>query len=144
MLAVIDESADIDLQESSIFDDTSSPTILDLYDRDEEDDGYDRVAHLQSQSTHPPQPSALSTETIHQLHALRAVIDRKKQRGYLKSTTGEPKAPAAAKEICKFCTGPHNTEACMQRGEAFGLKRRGNEQNGSTLSMVIPLRLRNT
>jgi NAD(P)H-dependent FMN reductase len=36
-----------------------------------------------------------------QLHALRAVIDRKKkQRGYLKGTTGDTKAPATTKVVC--------------------------------------------
>jgi hypothetical protein len=71
-------------------------------------------------TTSQQSPLLFTSNTVNQLHALRNVIDRtRKQRHHLKATTGEPKAPSTTKVICRFCAGPHDTEACFKRGEAF-------------------------
>jgi hypothetical protein len=120
--ARIDESLEQAPTASSIFDEPAAPTITDLYDREEEDDdGFHRLARISSPTPAASQkPYLFTTDIVNQLHALRNVIDcKKKQRGFHKATTGDSKAPAAAKLVCRFCAGPHDTETCMQRGEAF-------------------------
>lgn len=150
--ARIDELTEQGPTTSSIFDDPPVPALSDLYTRDDDDDGYDRLARISAPMTASQQAKDLSAGVVHQLHALRTVIDRtKKQRGYLKSATGDPKAPSSAKIVCRFCAGPHDTEACFKRGEAFWpeeqirKKERFNLLNGdkpkaSTEQKAIPLK----
>jgi hypothetical protein len=118
---VVDESFQPPNSSASIFEDTPANTISDLYDHDDEEDGFERLAY--SAETKEPAPKStvrLTSEAVQQLHALRTIIDGKmQQRGYHKATTGGSKPPAADKKVCRFCTGPHDTESCMQRGEAF-------------------------
>jgi hypothetical protein len=114
--ARIDESTEQGPATSSIFDDHPAPAMTDLYTRDDDDDGYDHLARISAPTAASQQTSALSTGAVHQLHALRAVIDRtKKQRGYLKAATGDPKAPSSTKAVCRFCARPHDRSMFQAR-----------------------------
>lgn len=85
---------------TSIFDDPPASTLQDVYEKDDYDDMYERVAHLRTDQASTTQVTptlpltlhshpqySISAETVNQLHSLKAVIDSKKKvRAYQRNT----------------------------------------------------------